>query len=172
VRRAGWTVRVEALEGGGARLCARDWLWAAWCAVPSALAGAPLLVWALLRGHAVEAGGALVVCALAAFTASLAWRHRRGLVLRRHGAPEELEVAGTEGAGWLGRPVADVVDGPWSVELVPFATPGGAPVLEDRGGDLVLRWPRGERRLARAVGPRWRHELEQARACLTRSLSG
>jgi hypothetical protein len=159
--RIGPGLRIDELEGGGVRLTAADWPYAAWIAAPCSLMGAPLLVWSALHGKAIEAGGALVFCAFAAVAAWLGRAKRRALVLRA--AQGGARVEGREGAWPFARPVAVDVAGPIAWEVVAFPVPPGAPQIPDRGGDLVLRGGAQGVHLARAVGPRWEERLHAAR---------
>lgn len=156
-----WSVRVVADvapqdAGGGTggaravRVVARDWPWAPWFAAPCALLGAPLLVWSVVGGHGVEAGGSIVFVAFAVFAAALSARGRRDVVVVRDA--RGVRVRGTEGAAFFARPVDAVHVAGAVVAVDPFPVPPGAPDLPDRGGELVVRDGTARTVLARAAG--------------------
>ena len=165
---AGRSVRIEAVPGG-ARLVARDWPLAPWLAVPLLAAGVPLLAWSVVRGHAVEGGGAIVFCGIGAFAAWLALARRRDIVVTRDAGG--VRVRGREGAGPVARPVDLSLPADAVVDVRPFDVPDGAPELDDRGGDLVLRCPGARVHLARRVGPGWRGDLDDVADVLRRALA-
>jgi hypothetical protein len=163
-----WCVRV-APSGDGVRVVARDWPWAPAFAAACGAPGLALLAWSVAEGHAVEAGGAAVLCGFGAFGAWLAAARRRDLVVAA--GPGGVGVRGVEGAGPFSRTVERTFPAAAEAVLEPFPVPPGAPDLPDRGGDLVLR--AGETRvlLARAAGPRWRERLAVPAEAVGRALS-
>jgi hypothetical protein len=161
---------LEVLEiPSGVRVIARDWPSAAPVAALAALTGVPLLGWSLATSHWIEAGGAAVFCAFAAFCARLSMAHRRDLSLLA--SPAGVDVRGSEGCGVFRRPVESTFAAPARVDIVEFPVEPGAPDLPDRGGDLLLAAADRTMHLARRTGPSWRTDLEAARAQVLRGIS-
>jgi hypothetical protein len=158
--RIAFGLRVDDSGDGAVRLRAADWPWAGLFAVPALVAGLPLVVWSAATGHWIELGGGAVFCAFGATCGWLALAKRRDVEVRAE------SVRGREGAWPFGREAAARWAGQASLSLRPFPVPGGAPDLDDRGGDLVIAAGDHEILLARRVGPEWRAELEAARAHL------
>ncbi len=158
--RIAFGLRLDDAGDGAVRVRAADWPWAGLLAVPALAAGLPLVVWSAVTGHWIELGGGAVFCAFGA-TAAWLWLARRRDVLVRGSS-----VRGREGAWPFARDATSEWAGRARLSLRPFPVPEGAPLLDDRGGDLVIAGPEPEIRLARRVGPGWRTELEAARAHL------
>jgi len=148
---------VEDAEGGGVRVLARDWPWAAWLSAPALAAGVPLCVWSVVTGHGIEFGGGAVFCAFGAVCGWLAAARRRDVVVRAGSA------LGREGAGPFARSAEFDWTGAARLEIRPFPVPDGAPALRDRGGDLLIVAAAGEFLLAVRSGEDWRDELDAAR---------
>jgi hypothetical protein len=152
---------VEDVEGGGVRVAARDWPFAAWTAAAGLAPGVPLVAWSLATGHWIELGGGAVFCGFGAACAYLSMTRRRDIEIRARDG--RVTLSGVEGAGPFRRPAARDLAAGARLEIRPFATPAGAPDLPDRGGDLVLVAADAQVLVARRVGADWRATIEAAR---------
>jgi len=152
---------VEDVADGVVRVASADWPWAMWSAVAALAPGVPLVLWSAATGHWIELGGGAVFCAVGAACAFLSLSRRRDLEIAV--GLDGVSITGTRGGWPLSQSVAQDLEGRVRIEIRPFAPPAGAPVLPDRGGDLILVRGRTDVLLSRRVGADWRARLETAR---------